>query len=101
MNHQLFIQEVENALDLSSLSKEVRELVIKNLGENILQRTLLSIAQTLTEEDAKIVSAKLQDGKLDEVIQFLDEHHPLLNEKVVTISREVIDEFLQAQKGDK
>jgi hypothetical protein len=96
MNYQTFIEGLENTLQISDFPDEAKEEIVVTLSQNILTRTNLAIASILSEEEAKTMSDFLENGELEEAMNFLSDKHPELDDKVVAISKEVVDEFLKA-----
>jgi hypothetical protein len=87
---------IEKRLDILSLPKETRDIVIVRLGENILKRTNLTILETVKEDDMEEVTEMIEKGKLANLLTFLSEKYPELDEKIIAISNDVVSEFLEA-----
>lgn len=94
MNYTTFIEGLTDKLQISLLPEEEQAEIITTLSENILTRTNIAIASMLHEDEARIVNEFLEQGQLEEVMDFLGEKHPELDEKVIAISNEVVAEFL-------
>lgn len=99
MNYLTFTQELEQKLGLTELPEEAKEMIFQKLGENILERTLLTIVGTLSEEEAGEVNAMFKEGRVEEVMNLLSEKHPELDEKIAIISNDVVREFLEGTKS--
>lgn len=95
MNYQTLTQNLEAKLSIADLPKKTKDEILLKLGQAILERTNLTIIESLSEEEAKNVTLLLEDGKLEEVMNFLSEKHPELDEKIVAISNDVVREFLE------
>jgi hypothetical protein len=98
MNYTTFIDGLKQMLDISDLPEEAQEEIVSVLSQNILTRTNLAIASMLQEDEAEKMNELLEKGLLNEAISFLSEKHPELDEKVVEISKEVVDEFLKGEE---
>ena len=96
MNYQTLVQELEQNLGLTELSQEAKETVFQKLGETIVERILLSITATLTEEESREATSLLKEGDLERTILFLTEKHPELDAVAISICNEVTEEFLNA-----
>lgn len=96
MNFTTLTQTIEEKLELTTYPQNVRDAIVVKLAENILERSHLAIAEALTEDEAGIVTAMMKNGKIEDVVNFLSEKYPELDEKIVTLSNEVIAEFLEA-----
>ncbi len=94
MNYTTFIEGLTDKLQISLLPEEEQAEIITTLSENILTRTNLAIASMLDEDEARIINEFLEQGMLEEVMDFLGEKHPELDETVIAISNEVVAEFL-------
>lgn len=95
MNYTTFTQGLLEKLAISDLPKEAQEEILSALSQNILTRTNLAIASMLHEDEALKMNELLEKGLLEEAMTFLSEKHPELDEKVVEISKDVVDEFLK------
>lgn len=98
MNYQELAQELEEKLDLKDVSQEVKEDVITHIGDSILERTMLAIAEALTEDEATLAKKHLEEGNIELFLNLLSEKHPELDGTVVQISQDVIAEFVEASK---
>ena len=98
MNYTTFIEGLTDKLQISLLPDEEQAEIIATLSENILTRTNIAIASMLDEDEARIVNEFLKQGMLEEVMDFLGEKHPELDETVLAISNEVVAEFLGESK---
>lgn len=96
MDFTTLTQTIEDRLELSAFPQNVKDAIVVKLAENILERTHLTIAETLTEDEAGDVTAMMKNGKIENVVNFLSEKHPELDEKIVQVSNDVIAEFLEA-----
>ena len=94
MNYATFIEGLEDMLQISDFPDEAKEEIVTTLSENILTRTNLAIASVLDETEASMMNELLEGGKLEEAMDLLSSKHPELDDMVVTISKEVVDEFL-------
>lgn len=94
MDYQIIIGIVEEKLNLTQAAPEMKDLILMRLGEAILERTMLAVTDTLSEEEAKQASTFLSEGKVENFLDLLSEKHPGLNDTVVTITNTVIDEFV-------
>ena len=90
------MQELERTLGLSGLSAEAKEEIFQRLGENIIERTLLTIAHSLTENEAKEMATLFKNGNLESAIQYLSEKHPELNDTISLVCRDVANDFINA-----
>ncbi len=98
MDYSELITVLEEKLDLKDVSQEVKENVFIHLGDSILERTMLAIVSSLTEEEAKVASEQLQNGDIEAFLDMIQNNHPELNTIVVTITNEVINEFLEISR---
>ena len=98
MNYTTFIEGLTDRLQISLLPEEEQAEIITTLSENILTRTNLAIASMLDEDEARIINELLEQGMLEEVMDFLGDKHPELDETVIAISNEVVAEFLGESK---
>jgi hypothetical protein len=98
MDYTELITVLEEKLDLKDVSQEVKENVFIHLGDSILERTMLAIVSSLTEEEAKSASEQLQNGDIEAFLDMIQNNHPELNTIVVTITNEVINEFLEISR---
>ncbi len=96
MDFATLTQTIEDRLELSAFPQNVKDAIVVKLAENILERTHLTIAEALTEDEAGEVTAMMKDGEIEEVMNLLSEKHPELDEKIVQVSNDVIAEFLEA-----
>jgi signal recognition particle GTPase len=96
MNYTTFIEGLEDMLQISDFPDEAKEEIVTTLSQNILTRTNLAIASVLSEEEAKMMNDFLEKGMLEESMNLLSEKHPELDDIVVSVSKEVVDEFLKA-----
>lgn len=98
MNYQELLQSLEEKLDLTGISQEVKENIIIHIGDSILERTMLAITESLSEDEAGLATTYLQEGDIEKFLLLLSEKHPELHNKVVAISQNVIEEFVEASK---
>ncbi len=98
MNYQELALALEEKLDLKDVSQEVKEDVIIHIGDTIIERTMLAIAETLNEEEAALMTKYLGEGNIELFLNLLSEKHPELDDTVVKISQDVIAEFVEASK---
>ncbi len=94
MNYTTFIEGLEDMLQISVLPDAEKEEIITTLSQNILTRTNLAIASILSEDEAKEMNELLEKGILEDAMNLLSEKHPELDDIVVSVSKEVVDEFL-------
>ncbi len=98
MNYTELITVLEEKLDLKDVPQEVKENVFIHLGDSILERTMLAIVSSLSEEEAKLASEQLHSGDIEAFLSMIQDNHPELNTIVVTITNEVISEFVELSK---
>ncbi len=98
MDYQALTQTLEERLGLTDVSPEIRNDVFIHIGDSIIERTMLAIASALSEEEAKLASSQLKEGNIEGFMNMLKEKHPELDATVITITNEVIKEFLEASK---
>jgi hypothetical protein len=98
MNKEAVVGGLKKRLMLVGLPTEIQEEVIARLGKAVIERTMLLITESLSEEEAKEVTHLQDEGKLEDVVQFISLKHPELDEEIVTITHHVVDEFLSAQE---
>ncbi len=96
MDYQALTQAVEEKLNLSDVPQEEKEEIITELGEAIIERTMLAITESLTEDEAALATSQLTEGKVEDFLNMLSEKHPELNDIVVGITNEVMEEFVEA-----
>lgn len=99
MNYSYITKEVEKRLLINNLPQEVKEHVVAGLTENIFKRTLIAIAETLTDEEAATFSEKMELGEIEYVLSTITEKHPEFNAIIKRIIEEVLGEFLLAMKN--
>lgn len=98
MDYSELTKTLEEKLNLTDVSREIKENVFIHLGDSIIERTMLAIASSLSEEEAKTSSLQLQEGDVAGFMDMLKNNHPELDTTVVDITNEVIQEFLDARK---
>ncbi len=98
MDYKELTRTLEEKLDLTGISQEVRDTIIIHIGDSILERTMLAITASLSEDEAGLATTYLEEGDIEKFLQLINENHPELNDKVVSISQEVIAEFIKATK---
>jgi hypothetical protein len=98
MNYTTFIEGLEDMLQITELPEEAKEEIITTLSQNILTRTNLAIASLLSEDEATTMNKLLESGELEGAMSLLSEKHPELDNVVTTVSKEVVDEFLEEEK---
>ena len=98
MNYTTFVKGLEDTLQISNFPNKDKEEIVTTLSQNIIIRTNLIIASSLSEEEASIMNELLEGGKLEEAINLLSEKHSELDELVARTSKEVVDEFLAEEK---
>lgn len=96
MDFTTLTQTIESKLGLSTFPQNVKDAIVVKLAENILERSHLTIAETLTEDEAGEVTAMMEGGKIEAAMNFLSEKHPEIDEKIIAISNDVVAEFLEA-----
>jgi len=96
MNQNFIIEEVEKRLLIENLPEEVRSEVITRLSEAVLERTILTLVASLTEDEARIVTELQERGAVEEIFSYISEKHPEVEAKVLTLINDVITEFLTA-----
>ncbi len=99
MDYSTLTKILEEKLDLTDVSQEVKENTFIHLGDSIVERTMLAIASSLSEDEAKLGSTQLKEGDIGTFLDMLNENHPELNETVIKITHEVIDEFIEGARG--
>ncbi len=99
MDYSILIHTLEEKLNLTDVSPEIKEKVFIHLGDSIIERTMLVIAESLSEEESKLASEQLESGDVEGFMNMLKQAHPELDATVITITNEIIDEFLKASKG--
>lgn len=98
MDFHILTEEAKRQLNLDSLPDETAELIITTLGENILERALLSVAEAVTEEEASTITSLLSTSTSEEATKFLLEKHPNLDTVIAGIRDDVVNEFLESHK---
>lgn len=98
MDYTILTKTLEEKLNLTEVSAEVKEDVLTHIGDTILERTMLEIAGSLSEEEAKYATKQLEEGDIEAFMNMLQDKHPELDGRVTAISSEVIDEFIEASK---
>lgn len=96
MNYHTLTTELEHNLGLSKLSETEKELIFQKLGDTIIERILLTIATTLTEDEAGETVALFKRGNLKEVINVITEKHPELNDTLILVCNDVARDFQNA-----
>ncbi len=96
MNQDYIIKEVEKRILIENLPEEARNEVVIRLGEAIIERTILTLVTSLTEDEARTVIELQENGSLEELFSYISEKHPEVEGKVLTITDDVITEFLTA-----
>lgn len=95
MNYHNLIEDLETKLSIADLPQKNKDEILLKLGQAVLERANLTIAGSLSEDEANNMVVLLQNGKLEEVVTFLSEKHPEIDEKIVAISNDVVREFLE------
>lgn len=96
MNPHFIIEELEKKLLIEKLPDELRSEIIGRLSEAVIERTILTIVASLTEEEAQTVTELQEKGELEAAFSYISEKHPEIEVKVLTLIDEVIAEFLAA-----
>lgn len=96
MNQDYIIKEVEKRLLIENLPEEARNEVISRLSEAIIERTILTLVTSLTEDEARTVTELQENGSTEEIFSYISEKHPEIEAKVLTLTDDVIAEFLAA-----
>jgi len=99
MDYSELTRTLEEKLNLTNVPQEVKENVFIHLGDSIIERTMLAIASSLSEDEAKLANTQLGTGDIGGFMDMLKENHPELDGTVLAITNEVIEEFLTASKG--
>lgn len=100
MDYSTLIQTLEEKLDLKNVSKELKEDVLIHIGDTIIERTMLVIASSLSEEEATQAMKQLKEGDIEAFMNMLKKNHPELDDTVVSMSTEVINEFIKASTAE-
>lgn len=100
MDYTALIQTLEEKLDLKNVSKELKEDVLIHIGDTIIERTMLVIASSLSEEEAAQAMKQLKEGDIEAFMNMLKKNHPELDETVVSMSNEVVNEFIKASTAE-
>jgi len=88
------IQHIEEKLQIDQMPQQVKVTIINGLALNIMKRVLLTVVETLPDEEIATLTSALEKGNVEEVFRLLIETHPELEEKVYATRDEVIEEFL-------
>lgn len=94
MNTDLILKELAKHFNIETLPQETQETIVNRLGETILERTTLLIAETVTEEEAKHILVFQEQGDTEALLTYLYGKHPDLEKEAALIAREVINEFM-------
>jgi hypothetical protein len=65
MDYSILTQTLEKRLNLTDVSQEMKEEVFIHVGDTIIERTMLTIAETLSEEEARLASKQLEEGDIE------------------------------------
>lgn len=91
-------------LSLHTHSREEADVVIARLGGIIMAKTLQKITDDLSDDDAILFDALIQEGEKEgtsevamKYIAFIDTHVPHLEEVVASMSREALEEYRKTQ----
>jgi hypothetical protein len=95
MDYSQLTQALEEKLGIIDLSQEMKEEILMHIGDTIIERSMLLIAESLSEDESKHAAALLQAGDVGRFYDFLHINHPELDALIVDVSNEVIDEFAQ------
>lgn len=93
MDYQTLIKTLEEQLNLGDASEEAKEEALIHIGDTIIERTMLTLVESLTEDEAETATQHLKGGDIEAFLLMINTQHPELNEKVVQITNEVISEF--------
>lgn len=98
MDYSTLTQTLEKRLNLTGVSQEMKEEVFIHVGDTIIERTMLIIAETLSEEEARLAGKQLEEGDIEAFLLMLNHNHPELEQVIVTTTNEVIEELAALYK---
>lgn len=94
MKEETFTEYVLNKLQIAGAPLVIQEVVVKDLGEIILQRAYIEIMSSLNEDDSERLSVYIDSNDFNGVYGFLtaDDSHA---KKFSLVAQEVVEDFLK------
>ena len=94
MKEETFTDYVLQKLQISGAPLVIQEVVVKDLGEIILQRAYTEIVSSLNEEDSDRLSIYFDSGDLSGVYGFLTAND-VHEKKFSLVAQEVVEDFVK------
>ncbi len=86
-------EEIITKIHIEHLPEQQQDEVIVRIGELIMKRLLLDVADALSMEDLEELKSLAGDKKTEELFTFLNKHVPNLDELTASASKNIIDQF--------
>lgn len=87
------IKKITDELDISDISKEMRDKIITKLGENILKKLTIQVFDEIPKEEHGELKTILGSGNMDNAYKFLNDKISNFDDFVSKSAKSTIDEF--------
>ncbi len=87
------IKKITDELDISDISKEMRDKIITKLGENILKKLTIQVFDEIPKEEHAELKTILESGNMDNAYKFLNDKISNFDDFVSKSAKGTIDEF--------
>ncbi len=87
------IKKITDELDISDISKEMRDKIITKLGENILKKLTIQVFDEIPKEEHAELKTILESGNMDNAYKFLNDKISNFDDFVSKSAKSTIDEF--------
>lgn len=92
-------QTIIKELSLEDRSEQEIETIVTSLGGLILELVFVTIVETMNDEDVVVFEKLVQEGDQGLIATFIEEHVKDIDSILTNCSKDIINQFKDAQKN--
>jgi hypothetical protein len=95
----LIQKTIVKELSLEDRTEQEIETIVTALGGLILELMFVTIVETMNDEDVIVFEKLVQEGDQSIIAKFIEEHVKGIDSILAACSKDIINQFKDAQKG--